>query len=197
MKLPLSYYLQEDVIEIARDLIGKKLVTCFNGEVTSGIITETEAYAGETDRASHAFGGRRTERTETMYAKGGVAYVYLCYGIHHLFNIVTHQKDIPHAVLIRGILPLDGFEIIKERRNSPLPIQKIASGPGTVSKALGITTKNNGISLIKNEIWLESTKIKPFQIKKGPRIGVDYAGKDALLPYRFFVPEPLKMKLLD
>lgn len=197
MKLPLSYYLHDDVVEIARDLIGKKLVTHFNGQLTSGIITETEAYEGETDRASHAFGGKRTGRTETMYAHGGISYVYLCYGIHHLFNIVTNQKDIPHAVLIRGILPLDGWKIIQERRNSPLPIHKIASGPGTVSKALGITTQNNGISLLKNEVWLENTEIKPIQIKKGPRIGVDYAGKDALLPYRFFISDPLKMKLLD
>ena len=197
MKLPLSYYLQEDVVEIARDLIGKKLVTNFNGKLTSGIITETEAYAGETDRASHAFGGRRTERTETMYARGGISYVYLCYGIHHLFNIVTNQKDIPHAVLIRGILPLDGTEIIQERRKSSLPLHKIAAGPGTLSKALGITTRNNGISLVKAEIWVESSEIKPIQIKKGARIGVDYAGKDALLPYRFYVPDPLKMKLLS
>jgi DNA-3-methyladenine glycosylase len=197
MKLPLSYYLHDDVVEISRNLIGKKLVTNFNGKLTSGIITETEAYAGETDRASHAFGGRRTTRTETMYAKGGVSYVYLCYGIHHLFNIVTNQKDIPHAVLIRGILPLEGIEIIQKRRNSELPLQKIASGPGTMSKSLGISIKNNGISLVKNEIWVENTDFKPFQIKSGVRIGVDYAGKDALLPYRFFVPEPLKMKNLN
>lgn len=197
MKLPHSYYLHDDVVEIASDLIGKKLVTNFNGKLTSGIITETEAYAGETDRASHAFGGRRTVRTETMYAKGGISYVYLCYGIHHLFNIVTNQRDIPHAILIRGILPIDGTEIIRKRRKSPLPIQKIATGPGTTSQALGISIKNNGISLLKNEIWLEKTDFKPFQIKSGARIGVDYAGKDALLPYRFFVPEPLKMKNLN
>lgn len=197
MKLPLSYYLHDDVVEIARDLIGKKIVTCFNGKITSGIITETEAYAGEIDRASHAFGGKRTSRTETMYAKGGISYVYLCYGIHHLFNIVTNQKDIPHAVLIRGILPIDGYEIIRKRRKSDLPVHRIAAGPGTLSQALGITVKNNGISLIKNEIWLEKSENKPIQIKTGTRIGVDYAGKDALLPYRFFVQEPLKMKNLN
>lgn len=195
--LPLSYYLQDDVVSIARDLIGKKLVTNFKGKLTSGIITETEAYAGEIDRASHAFGGRRTSRTETMYAEGGISYVYLCYGIHHLFNIVTNKKDIPHAVLIRGILPIDGLKFIQKRRKSALPLPKITSGPGTVSQGLGITTKNNGNSLINSNIWVENTQIKPIQIKKGPRIGVDYAGKDALLPYRFFVPEALKMKLLD
>lgn len=197
MKLPLSYYHHDDVVEIARDLIGKKIVTNFKGKLTSGIITETEAYAGEIDKASHAYGGRRTARTETMYAEGGISYVYLCYGIHHLFNIVTNEKDIPHAVLIRGILPVDGIETIKKRRKSLLSLTKIASGPGTLSQSLGITTKNNGSSLIRSEIWVENTEIKPIQIKSGSRIGVDYAGKDALLPYRFFVPEPLKMKLLD
>lgn len=172
-------------------------MTNFNGKLTDGIITETEAYAGEIDKASHAFGGRRTSRTETMYSEGGISYVYLCYGIHHLFNIVTNKKDIPHAVLIRGVLPATGIEIIQKRRKSTLPIHKITAGPGTVSHGLGITTKNNTNSLINSSIWIENTVIKPIQIKKGPRIGVDYAGKDALLPYRFFVPEPLKMKLLD
>lgn len=191
--LPISYYLQDDVVSIARDLIGKKLVTNFNGKLTSGIITETEAYAGEIDRASHAYGGRRTARTETMYADGGISYVYLCYGIHHLFNIVTNKKDIPHAVLIRGILPLEGLEIIKKRRKSALPIHKLAAGPGTASMALGITTKNNACKLTENKIWIENTEFKPLQIEKGPRIGVDYAGKDARLPYRFLLKNPLKI----
>ena len=193
--LPLSYYLHDDVVEIAHDLIGKKLVTNFNGKLTSGIITETEAYAGETDKASHAYGGRRTARTETMYAEGGISYVYLCYGIHHLFNIVTNKKNIPHAVLVRGIFPLDGWEIIQKRRKSSLPKHKIAAGPGTCSQALGISTKQNGISLTNTRIWVENAAIKAPQIKKGPRIGVDYAGKDAFLPYRFYVSDPLKIKL--
>lgn len=194
-KLSASYYLQDNVVDLARDLIGKKLVTFFNGKLTSGIITETEAYAGETDRASHAFGGRRTARTETMYAAGGISYVYLCYGIHHLFNIVTNKKDIPHAVLIRGIMPLDGLEIIQKRRKSLLPVHKMAAGPGTMSQALGISTKHNGISLTDTQIWVEKTVVKPFKIKITPRIGVDYAGKDALLPYRFVVSDPTKLKL--
>lgn len=189
MKLPLSYFQNEDVVGIAQDLIGKKLVTKLNGKLTSGIIIETEAYAGEKDKASHAYGNRRTARTETMYQAGGIAYIYLCYGIHHLFNVVTNRKNIPHAVLIRGIYPVDGYEIIKERRNSTFSKLKIASGPGTASKSLGITTALNGISVIENKIWIEDNGVKPIQIKKGPRIGVDYAGKDALLPYRFYIPK--------
>lgn len=191
MKLPRSYFLNEDVVEVAHDLIGKKLITKLNGKLTSGIITETEAYAGANDRASHAYGNRRTERTETMFAEGGIAYVYLCYGIHHLFNVVTNKKNIPHAVLIRGIYPVDGYETIQERRNSKLSKLKIAAGPGTLSKSLGITTALNGISITENKIWIEDVNegFKPIQIKKGPRIGIDYAGKDALLPYRFYVPK--------
>src|ERR1700739_2187259 len=111
-----SFYLQEDVVLVAKDLLGKGLCTHINGKFTSGIITETEAYAGVFDKASHAFGGKRTPRNENMYARGGTLYVYLCYGIHHLFNVVTNNEDIPHAVLIRAIKPLEGIETILKRR---------------------------------------------------------------------------------
>jgi DNA-3-methyladenine glycosylase len=129
-----------------------------------------------------------------MYAKGGISYIYLCYGIHHLFNIVTNKKDIPHAVLIRGIHPVDGVEIIKKRRKSALNLDKLAIGPGTAAQALGLTVAKNGISLMSKEIWIENGHEagKPFKIKKGPRIGVDYAGKDALLPYRFYIEKGQK-----
>ena len=116
-KLQADFYQREDVLLISRELLGKVLCTNFYGKLTSGIIVETEAYAGVTDKASHAYGGRRTKRTETMYASGGTAYVYLCYGIHHLFNIVTNKENIPHAVLIRSIQPRDGIEIMLQRRN--------------------------------------------------------------------------------
>ncbi len=188
-KLKTDYYLQPDVVMLAKDMLGKVLLTRINNKLTSGIITETEAYAGVTDKASHAFGGRRTRRTEIMYARGGVSYVYLCYGIHHLFNVVTNVKDIPHAVLIRGIKPLKGIPFILQRRKQSRITPKTAAGPGTVSQALGINTAHSGLNLSGSKIWLEDDKLKIADeaIYCGSRIGVDYAGEDALLPYRFFI----------
>ena len=188
MKLPVEFYTRNNVKQIARELLGKVLFTKMNGALTAGIITETEAYAGITDRASHAFGGRRTARTEVMYAEGGVAYVYLCYGIHHLFNIVTNRENIPHAVLIRAVKPYAGSETIEKRRNKKIS-DAICSGPGTVSEGLGIKTIHTGAPLQGNTIWVEDKglKVSGRQITKSPRIGVDYAGADALLPYRFRV----------
>jgi DNA-3-methyladenine glycosylase len=185
-----SYYLQEDVVLVAKDLLGKVLYTRINGKLTGGIITETEAYAGISDRASHAFGGKRTPRNEKMYAKGGIAYVYLCYGIHHLFNVVTNEENIPHAILIRAIQPLEGIETILKRRKQKSIAKNTSGGPGTISQALGITTKLNGIDLTGKTIWLQDEGIKVIQknIIVGPRIGVDYAGEDAKLPYRFILP---------
>lgn len=188
-KIRRSFYLAGDVVRLSRELLGKRLCTSIRGQFTSGIITETEAYAGVTDKASHAFGGRRTGRTEIMFAEGGTAYVYLCYGIHHLFNIVTNEKDIPHAILIRGIQPEQGIETMLKRRKKTKIDKTLSAGPGTVSQALGIQVKHSGISLTENTIWLEETGIviPEKYVYTGPRIGVDYAGEDALLPYRFLV----------
>ncbi len=185
--LKASYYLNKDVVFLAKDLIGKTLCTRINGKLTCGIITETEAYAGVTDKASHSYGGRRTNRTETMYSKGGVSYVYLCYGIHRLFNIVTNVKDIPHAILIRAIYPTKGIEEIIKRRGAKFS-NNLCVGPGKVSQALGIDLLHNNLSLTGKEIWLQDDKIniKESDIQVGPRIGIDYAGQDAKLPYRFF-----------
>ncbi len=191
-KLKRSFYLRDDVVGIARDLLGKVLVTRFEGRTTSGIICETEAYAGVSDRASHAFGGRRTARNEVMYAKGGTSYVYLCYGIHHLFNVVTHSAGIPHAVLVRAIHPLEGIELMRERRGGGARLS--TGGPGTLTQALGIRTAHNGTDLSSDTICVEERSIAvPDRIVvAGPRIGVDYAGDDALLPYRFhFDPRSL------
>ena len=189
MKLQKDFYIREDVVLIAKELLGKVLITNFNGAISAGIITETEAYAGINDRASHAFGGRRTARTEIMYATGGTAYVYLCYGIHHLFNVVTNQKDIPHAVLIRALKPIEGMDVILKRRKQKETSNKLSSGPGTLSQALGIQTSHSGENLLGNKIWIEDRGINfpDIEIIKSPRIGVDYAGADALLPYRFYV----------
>lgn len=187
MKLPLSFYRRNNTIAIAKELLGKVLVTAFNGKISSGIITETEAYLGVFDKASHAYGGRHTNRTKTMYQQGGVAYVYLCYGIHHLFNVVTHGEGEPHAVLIRAIEPLDGIPEILKRRKSKTLTKNITTGPGKVSVALGIKTNHTGESLIENTIWIEDRgiQVRKNEIEITPRIGVDYAGEDALLPYRF------------
>ncbi len=188
-KLPASFYQRTDVASIAKELLGKLLVTNFNAELTTGRIVETEAYNGIVDKASHSYGRRRTNRTETMYAAGGIAYVYLCYGIHHLFNVVTHSKDTPHAILIRAIEPVDGIEIMLQRMNKEKADYTIGKGPGNVSKALGIAVRHTGLSLLKSEIYIadDDTVISPSALGVGPRIGVDYAAEDALLPYRFYV----------
>lgn len=187
-KLPTEYCLNPDVVFLARDLLGKALMTNIDGQgVTGGIIVETEAYAGEIDRASHAYGGRRTPRTETMYLQGGVAYVYLCYGMHHLFNVVTNIEGIPHAILIRGIKPITGQEIMALRTGKQPENLQILNGPGKLTKALGITTRHDKTVLTDNKIWIEeySGHYNENQVITGPRIGVDYAGEHALWPYRF------------
>lgn len=187
-KLAASYYLKPDVVFLAKDLIGKTLCTRINNILTCGIITETEAYNGVIDKASHAYGERRTNRTETMYSKGGVSYVYLCYGIHRLFNIVTNSNGTPHAILIRAIYPVTGIEEIVKRRGLKFS-DKLCVGPGKVSQALGIDLIHNTISLTGKEIWLQDDHIyiNEKDIQVGPRIGVDYAGDDAKLPYRFWI----------
>lgn len=188
-KIPFSYYLNPDVIFLAKDLLGKVLYTQIDGEITSGIIVETEAYFGIQDKASHAYGGRRTDRTETLYSRGGVSYVYLCYGIHHLFNIVSSVEGEPHAVLIRAIEPLTGKDIMETRRNMPASKGAISAGPGSAAKALGIDRSFNKKDLGGEEIWLEDHGIRyaEDQIAASPRVGVAYAQEDALLPWRFFI----------
>jgi DNA-3-methyladenine glycosylase len=186
-KLPVSYYQQDDVVQLARSFLGKYLMTNIGGIITGGIITETEAYAGITDRASHAYNGLRSKRTETMYREGGISYIYLCYGMHHLFNIVTNKKDIPHAILVRGIFPVFGIEKMQQRTGKNISGYDLTNGPGKLTKALGITTKLNGTPLTGHTIWIEDRSITyhDSDISSGPRIGVAYAKEDALLPYRF------------
>ncbi|MBT8194852.1 MAG: DNA-3-methyladenine glycosylase [Bacteroidia bacterium] len=186
-KIDTSYYHQKNVVNLAEKMLGKMLFTNFNNKVTGGIITEAEAYNGIYDRACHAFGGRRTPRTETMYALGGVSYVYLCYGIHHLFNIVTNKKDIPDAILIRAIEPTHGVSTMLKRRNKNKIDKTLSGGPGTVSQALGISVKNNALDLSGSKIWIAESglKIKKNQIASSARIGCESAGEDGKLPYRF------------
>lgn len=184
-RLPRSFYLRTDVVGIARELLGMVLVTRFDGDHTAAVITETEAYAGVGDRASHAYGGRRTARNAMMYAQGGTAYVYLCYGIHHLFNVVTNVRDVPHAVLIRAVVPVSGLEHMRRRRGMTGTLT--TGGPGTLAQALGIRTDHNGMDLRGAEMRIEDNGLAPpaAAIIAGPRVGVEYAGADARLPYRF------------
>ena len=188
-KIPIEYYLNNDVVFLAKDLLGKVLYTRIDKITTAGIITETEAYAGVNDKASHAYKGRRTARNDVMYHKGGKAYVYLCYGIHHLINIVTNVEDVPHAVLVRAIYPIVGVNEILKRRKAKTFSKNLTVGPGKVSQSLGIQIHLNGTSLTGNTIWLEEHNIifPENKINVGTRIGVDYAKEDALLPYRFWV----------
>lgn len=184
--LKLEFYLRDDVVAIARDLLGKRLYTNIDGQVTGGLITETEAYAGPEDRASHAYNNRRTARTEVMFHQGGIAYVYLCYGIHHLLNVVTNRDGIPHAVLIRGIFPTDGIETMLKRRNKDKLDNRLTNGPGSVCQALGINMQQNGTCLDSGSLWIEEgVQAAPSQIETSKRIGIDYAGEDAMLPWRF------------
>ena len=187
MKLKRNFYHREDVVLIARELLGKYLFTNFNNKLTGGIITETEAYIGLTDRASHSFGGRRTARNEHMYAGPGTAYVYICYGIHHLFNVVTNKKDIPDAVLIRAVHPTHGIETILKRRGMKELKKNISGGPGTVGVALGINKIHSGIDLLSDKIWIEDKKliVDPKKVTVSKRIGVESAGEAAHYPYRF------------
>ncbi len=187
-KLPLSFYLRDDVVQIAHDLLGKVLVTNWQGQTTAGRIVETEAYAGALDKASHAYRGK-TPRTAVMFEEGGTAYVYLCYGIHQMFNIVTNGSGTPHAILIRAVEPLQGVEVMLERTGKKKLDATLTRGPGNVGKAMGFHTSQCGRSLQSDELFIADDHfvVTDSLVGTSPRIGVDYAGADALLHYRFFM----------
>ena len=194
-KLKIEFYQRPNVVQIAKELLGKILVTEWSSpdgyrDETSGRIVEVEAYNGEIDKASHASGGRRTNRNEIMYGDGGFAYVYLCYGIHHLFNVVTNKKETPHAILIRALDPLKGIDVMLERTGKEKLDNTLTKGPGNVSKALGISFKlHNGHSLLSKDLFIveDDFVLNKKDLAASPRIGVDYAGEDARLPYRFYI----------
>jgi len=185
-RLDKTFFVRDDVTQIAKELLGKVIVTQIDGHFTSGIIFETEAYAGPIDKASHAYENKFTRRTQTMFKEGGIAYIYLIYGIHHLFNFVTNVKGIPHAVLLRGIVPLSGLDVMQKRRNTAKQ-NGFTLGPGTASQALGITTALDGEDLQGNKIWVEDRgiEIAPSSIIAKPRIGVDYAEDHAKWLWNF------------
>lgn len=185
--LPEQFYAREDVVLIARELLGKVVCSLTgNGILTAGRIVETEAYAGVTDRASHAAGGRRTPRVEVMYGPPGHAYVYFIYGLFNMLNVVTNAPDVPHAVLIRALEPVLGMPDMCLRRNLPHAQPRLCNGPGILTQSLGITRADNGTSLQGPRLWIEDAPlVPPDSIIASPRVGVAYAGEDALLPYRF------------
>lgn len=189
--LPASFYTRSDTLSIAKELLGMVLITEFDGIITSGKIVETEAYLGRSDRACHAWNGRKTNRTKAMYLSGGYTYVYLCYGIHHLFNVVTHQEGEPHAILIRAIEPLEGIDHMLVRRNKAETKRNLTAGPGALSQALGIRTEHSELLIGNSPISIcdSSLHISDTNITRSPRVGVGYAGEDALLPYRFRISD--------
>lgn len=191
-RLPAEFFRRSDVIEAARDLLGCILVSSVDGSLTAGRIVETEAYRAPDDKACHAFGNRRTARTEVMFAAGGHAYVYLCYGIHHLFNVVTGQENEAHAVLVRAIEPLHNLPLMQSRRGMRHKDRRLTGGPGKLAEALGIHTRHSGMNMLDPEslIWIEpdpGKPVDPADIASGPRIGVESAGQCATWPWRFYL----------
>ncbi len=188
--LSANFYRREDVLQVARELLGKLLVSRVEGVRTSGIITEVEAYRAPDDRACHAYGNRCTTRTEVMFRAGGCAYIYLCYGMHHLFNVVTGPEGMAHAVLVRAIEPVEGVEEMLLRRGKKKVQPQLTTGPGVLSRALGLHKDMSGESLLRRKrIWIEDAgqKLTAEEIGTSPRIGVDYAGEAAQWPWRFFI----------
>ncbi|MBI3143630.1 MAG: DNA-3-methyladenine glycosylase [Bacteroidetes bacterium] len=189
--LPREFYISKDLLIIAQGLLGKEIVCAGPEGTTAGLITETEAYAGITDKASHAYGGRFTQRTSTMFQAGGIAYVYLCYGLHHMFNVVAHAHGIPNAILIRAINPTQGEGLIGLRRKGT-PRPQWCNGPGKLCQALGINLSHNGSRLDSASLQIRDLglSVNPDQVCVGPRVGIDYAQEDRLLPYRFVWQQP-------
>lgn len=188
-KLPTEFFERQDVVAITKELVGKILVTNFDDKLTAGRIVEAEAYNGPFDKAAHSYGNRRTARTEVMFGPAGRAYIYLCYGIHQMFNIVTNAEGIPNAILIRALEPLGGIDIMLERTKKTAHTFDLTRGPGNVAKALGLHTSQSGSSLQSDELYIadDDFRYAENEIIVTSRIGVDYAAEDALLPYRFIV----------
>ena len=189
-KLPREFYARQNVLTVARELLGKLLVVpANNGSRVSGMIVETEAYRGPEDRASHAYGGRRTKRTETMYQLGGTVYVYFVYGMYYQFNVVTNIRDTPHAVLVRALQPVEGIENMRDRRQTHSD-RNLTSGPGKLCIAMGIDRKLDREDLLGERVWIEEgEKIPRTRIATGPRVGIDYAEEWIEKPWRFWLKD--------
>lgn len=186
-KLQKEFYTGTDTVKIAKALLGKYLCSRIDGVLTEGIICETEAYCGPDDRGCHAYNRRFTDRTKVMYAEGGVTYVYLCYGIHQLFNVVTNGEDQPHAILIRAVEPVNGIDIMLARTGKKKFTENLAAGPGLVSQCLGFKTNHTGESLLGNKIWIDDRgkSLKKSEIIESARVGMNFEGPYKLIPWRF------------
>ena len=194
MKIERESYTRADTLQIASELLGKLIVVPDEtGARVSGMIVETEAYLGEIDKAAHSYGGRRTPRNEITYAEGGKIYVFFIYGMYFQLNIVTHESETPHVVLIRAVEPVEGIETMRTRRMLKNPAAKmkdenLTSGPGKLCIAFGITRELNGADLSGDKIWLENYQtFSAAEIATGKRIGIDYAAEFAEKPWRFWV----------
>lgn len=189
MKLPISFYQSDDVVTLSEKLLGKYLFTSIEDELTGGIIVETEAYRGPEDRGSHAYNHRRTARNEIMYSQGGVVYMYICYGIHDMLNIVTGKAGDSHAILIRAIEPIVGIDIMRLRRGFENNDKRLCKGPGALAKAFGLRKIHNGVSLEGDEIWIEDKgdEILAENIVARPRIGLNIEEPYKSIPWRFYI----------
>ncbi len=195
-KIPRDFYVREDTLQIARELLGKKIVIPDeNGDRVSAKIVECEAYLGAIDKAAHSYKSRRTKRTETMFGIGGTVYVFFVYGMYFQFNVVVGDVGSPHAILIRAVEPLENIECMRERRNAKrkiagkgMPDKNLTSGPGKLCIALGIDRSYDGADLLGEKVWLENSEAVPDEeISNGKRIGIDYAEEFAEKPWRFWL----------
>ena len=186
--LPRAFYARP-VLEVARACIGKIVVRSCEEGTTAGKIVEAEAYRGPEDLAAHSAGGRRTSRTEVMFGPAGYAYVFLIYGMHYHLNLVTGSVGEPHAVLVRALEPIAGRTLMASRRGVDEARLTLTNGPGKVCQALGITKHEYGMDLCRGgELFLADGPL-PRRVARAPRVGVDYAGRWAARPWRFFDPD--------
>lgn len=184
-RLPRSFYARP-VLEVARDCIGKVLVHHTEAGTAAGRIVEAEAYRGPEDRAAHSWNGRRTRRTEVMFGEPGHAYVFLLYGMHWNFNMVTGRTGDPEAVLVRAIEPTTGIELMARRRGMASSRRELTNGPGKLCAALGITGADYGRDLCGEHLFLVDAPAT--RVARATRIGVEYAGAWARRPWRLFEP---------
>jgi len=188
-KLSIDFYQRDEVITIATELLGKDLYSMIDGQLSGGTIIETEAYCGPADRGSHAYNDRKTPRNEMMYRSGGLVYMYICYGIHDMLNIVTGDEGSSHAILIRAIEPHTGIDIMRVRRNIFNKDQRLCQGPGALTKALGLNKTHNGFDLQGDIIWISDCENSFLndQIIASARIGMNFEGPYKLMPWRFYI----------
>lgn len=192
MRLGCDFY-QKNAVKAAQDLLGKIIVRKYKGKTIKVKIVDTEAYSGAADKASHAYNNKKTKRTETMFSKGGVSYIYLIYGIHYCLNIVTAAEGKPDAVLIRAVEPLVGLDFIKANRK--IKTRKkvdLTNGPGKLSQALNIDKSLNNCDLVKsNKLYLITDKNEEssFKIEAAPRINIDYAEDYKDKKWRFYIKD--------